>query len=222
MKWSSVLVACFIILCFSCGEKKKPIDPKFDNSLYEKVDENFYKNKTTGTFYIRTSMLTTVKDSANKLVFYYKEVPTVDTGSFVRLGQGGFFARDNKQVYTWNVQSDGDEIAILKGADPATFTVIGFEWGKDTNKVYHRGIEVKGLNPTNVDIVCADAEDSLTTYVRYIHDEDQLFYKDEEVKVPAGMDLKKLTCVEDLFGNPFVSYNHHLYVVKNGALVVYQ
>jgi hypothetical protein len=220
MKFSFVFVICIVLLDASCGKKNKTPDPKFDDSLYEKLDETFYKNKSTGKFYIHTSMLTTVDDSAKKIVFYYKEVPTVDTGSFIRLDQGGYFAKDNKQVYTWDVMTDGIEISILKGADAASFKVIGYEWARDTNYVYHRGMIVKGLNPVNVQLVCADTEDSSTTYIRYIHDEDQLFYKDDEIKVPADVDLNKLSCVEDLFGNPFISFNNHLYVVRNGALVV--
>lgn len=222
MKWSFLLVVSFMIAFISCGEKKKVIDPKFDDSLYERVDENFFKSKTTGKFYIHTSMLTTVKDSGNRVVFYYKEVPTVDTSSFVRLDQGGFYAKDNKQVYTWDVTSNGEDITVLSGADPATFRVLGYEWAADTNKVYRRAQVMKGLDPSTLKIVCAESEDSSTIYIDYIRDNDQLFYKEQEVKIPEGIELQKLTCVEDLFGNPFVSYKDHLYVVRNGALVVHQ
>lgn len=223
MKWSFALGICLLLVNnTSCGEKKKPLDPKFDDSLYEKLDENFYKNKSTGKYYIHTSMLTKTDDSKSKIVFFYQEVPTVDTGSFLRLGHGGYFAKDKQNVYTWEIKTDGEIVKVLDGADPSSFEVIGYEWAKDKSRVYHRDVVVKGLDPSHLKIVCAETEDSSTTYIHYVCDEDQLFYKETEVKVPADMDLNKLTCVEDLFGNPFISYNNHLYIVNKGALVEQQ
>src|SRR5688572_8732404 len=69
-----ILMLSFMVLIFSCTEKKKKIDPKFDESQYERIDVNFYRGKTDGKIYIRTGELTMVKDSGNKLIYSFKEI----------------------------------------------------------------------------------------------------------------------------------------------------
>lgn len=214
----------YIVLCIaitSCDKKIK-LDPKFDPSLYEQIDINFYKGKTDGKVYIRTGMLQPVKDSADKVVYYFKEIPGLDLTTFERLNQGGYYAKDKNHVYTWDINANGEEILVLEGADPKSFQSIAYRWGKDSMAVYFENKRINGLKPAELSVVCFEQEDSAMMYIDYIRDTDQLFYKDMEVKVPADVDITKISCSEDLLGNPFLSFGEHLYVIRNGAMDIYQ
>ncbi len=222
MKLFTILLVSTILFSLSSCEKKVKIDPKFDDSLYEKVDDKFYKGKTDGKFYIKTGVLEKSKDSLNKLVYIYKQVPDIDPPSFNKLPYSGYYAKDKNHVYICNNGSSGEEITILDGANPNSFISIGFLWGKDTNAVYYENKIVKGLDPANLVVVCMQEEDSTNMYIEYIRDEDQLFYHETEIKVPQGIDIHKLSCREDLFGNPFLSFGDHLYIIRNDSMVLHQ
>ena len=221
MKIASVSLFILLLLA-ACGQPKKTIDPKFDDALYERVDVNFYQGKKDGQVYIRTGMLETIKDSGNKIIYYYKQVPGIDVASFQKLPHGGYYARDKNHVYTWDVAITGENITILEGADQASFTAIGYRWGKDNHAVYYEDKIVTGLNPAELVIVCANQEDSTDIYIEFIRDQDQLFYHNMEVKVPAGIDIKTISCTEDLMGSPFLTVGDRMYIIRNGAMELYQ
>lgn len=217
-----ILVIICLVVMAACTPKKKSLDPRFDDTLYEQQNATFYKGKNDGKLYIKTPTLVAVKDSANKLVFAYRQVPDIDLGSFIQLEFGGYYAKDKKQVYTWDIDSAGQRIDVLPGADPLSFEPFGSRWGKDKQYVYHQNQVVKGLDPDQMVIICKNPDDSANIYIDYIRDNDQLFFSGEEVKVPDGMDLTKLSCKEDMFGKPFIEYQGHLYVMRKGKLEQYQ
>jgi DKNYY family len=217
----ALLYSTIFITFIGCGKKPK-LDPKFDPSLYEQIDINFYKGKTDGKVYIRTGMLQPVKDSADKVVYYFKEIPGLDLTTFERLNQGGYYAKDKNHVYTWDINASGEEILVLEGADPKSFQSIAYRWGKDSMAVYFENKRINGLTPSELSFVCFEEEDSAMIYIDYIRDKDQLFYKDTEVKVPSDVDIMKISCSEDLLGNPFLSHGDHLYIIRNGAMEIYQ
>jgi len=193
----------------------------FDESLYEVVNTNFYKRKSDGVPFIRTSKLVAVKDSGNKLIHYYKEVPGVDIASFKKLPFSGFYCTDKSNVYTWDAGPNGEEIEVLKGADPKTFESIAYMWGKDSLKVFYGKNVLPGLDPAQLAVVCGETNDSTSKYIEYIRDNDQLFYRDTQVKVPEGIDITQLTCKLDLMGNPFLAIGEQLYIIRNGKMEEY-
>jgi hypothetical protein len=219
---AALFIFISLIALGACTPQKKPLDPRFDDALYEQQNATFYKGKKDGKLYIKTPTLVPVKDSANQLVFAYRQVPDLDLGSFVQLEFGGYYAKDKNRVYTWDIDSAGQRIDILPGADPGSFEPFGSRWAKDKQQVYHQNQVVKGLVPNQIVIICQNPEDSGEVYIDYIRDNDQLFFSGVEVIVPDGMDVSKLGCKEDMFGKPFIEYQEHLYVMRKGRLELYQ
>lgn len=222
MKWFSFLIL-FSLFLFSCDEKKKKIDPKYDPSQYERIDVNFYRGKTDGKIYIRTGELTMVKDSGNKIVYYYKEVKELDLDTYKPCEQGGYYAMDKNHVYTWQLTTGGEDLTILEGADPKTFRSFAHHWGKDTNSVYFERTRLSNLNPASIQPVCTDWNaDSTTLYIKYIRDDSHLYYQDIPVKMVPGIDITRLSCKDDLMGNSFLESQGKLYILRNGQMELYQ
>ncbi len=219
--FSSILI--ILILTLSACDQKKKIDPRLDDSLYERLDKGFYKGKKDGKLYIKTGPVKDTLAKEPKMIYFYKEVPPVDIPSYTRLSHAGYFAKDKNHVYIWETTSkDGESITPLNGADPATFTTIAYRWGKDTNAVYYQSNRLQGLNPAELEPVCADVMDSSMIYIDFIRDNDQLFYRQQEIKLAEGLDITKIFCKFDLMGNSFLAYGENLYVVRNNTMVLYE
>lgn len=225
---SLMLVPSLLCLAFllSCGVKNK-IDPKFDDKLYELVDKGFYKGKKDGKLYIKTGPISDTSNSDKgqsiSLVYFYSQVPDIDISSYTKLMHAGYYAVDKNHVYIWeSIPNAGETAYILDGADPATFEAIGYRWGKDSKKVYYQNLALKGINPSEATPICAEEMDSSLIYIDFIRDNDQLFYKNQEIQLPSGMDVTKLYCKVDLMGNSFLALGEQLYVIRNNTLLPYQ
>lgn len=215
-----LFVALFAV---SCGSKTT-VDPKFDDSLYEQLDKGFYKGKKDGKLYIKTGPLvdTVEKDKSIQLVYFYSQVPDIDVSTYARLQHSGYYAKDKNRVYIWEfVPNQGETAFVLQGADPATFQAIGYRWGKDTNTVFYENKPLKGLNPFEATPVCAEELDSSLIYIDFIRDNDQLFYKNQPIKVPETIDITKIYCKTDLLGNSFLAVGEQLYIIRNNTMVPY-
>jgi hypothetical protein len=208
-------------LFFSCEQKKK-IDPKFDESLYERVDVNFYKGKKDGKIYIRTGALEMVKDSGNKIVYYFKEIKDLDIASYQTCGQGTYYCKDKNHVYTWQLTAAGEDLLILDGAEPNSFRSFGHHWGKDTNAVYFERTRLANLDPNRIQPVCYEmGVDSTTLYIKFLRDDTHLYFQENEIKLAPGIDITTLSCKDDLFGNSFLSSGDKLYTIKDRKMEIY-
>jgi len=211
-----------IVFIISCGQKKK-LNPKYDATLYERIDVNFYKGKTDGKIYIRTAEMINVKDSGQKSVYYFKEVPNIDLASFKDCGQGHYYAKDKNNVYTWEITPQGEDLLVLEGVDPTTFTSFAHHWAKDTNAVYFERTKLPKLNPQQIKPVCYElGTDSITMYIKYIRDNENLYLMENEIKPAQGIDISLLSCKDDLFGNSFLEYKGELYILENGQMKLYR
>ncbi len=80
-------------------------------------------------------------------VFFYKLIiPGADPNTFIPLFDDGYvlYAKDKNHVY----YDDGvDNMSIVEGADPATFTALGQGYFKDKNHVYGKDGLIGGADP---------------------------------------------------------------------------
>lgn len=217
-----LLLIIHILFMVSCGQKNK-LDAKYDPALYERIDVNFYRGKTDGKVYIRTAELITVKDSGQRSVYYFKEIPGIDLETFSNCGQGHYYAKDKAHVYTWEITKQGEDLQILEGADPSTFISFAHHWAKDTHSVYFERTRLTNLNPQEIQPVCFElGTDSVTMYIKYIRDNENLYLMENEVKPAPGVDIRLLSCKDDLFGNSFLEYQGQLYILQNGQMKRYE
>lgn len=223
-KYYTYISLLVVLLTISCGSKNH-VDPKFDDSLYEKLEKGFYKGKKDGKLYIKTGPIidTVKKDKSIRMVYFYSQVPDIDISTYVRLQQAGYYAKDKNHVYIWeSIPNQGEHAFLLDGADPLTFQAIGYRWGKDTSRVFYENMPLKGLNPSETVPVCAEELDSSLSYIDFIRDNDQLFYKNQEIIVPETIDISLIYCKVDLLGNSFLAVGEQLYIIRNNTMVPYQ
>lgn len=84
--------------------------------------------------------------------YCFREVPEIDVDSWSHLFN--MYWRDAENVYHIRNTSDGEEIALLNGANPETFSPadsLGFI-AKDEDQVWVAGEELRGVNAS--EIVC--------------------------------------------------------------------
>lgn len=221
----SKIASLCILVCLSACHQKPAIDPRFDDSLYEKVEANtygFYKNKKTDSLYLKTFMFENPENPQSKKIYFYRSVPAIDLASFKVLDHGGYYATDKNHVYIWETNSDGEKIYPLQGADARTFESFGYRWGMDKEHVYKESQWLKGLQPNQMKWICLDDSSSSIRYIDVLADSDQVFMGNKELKLIPGMNPSEFDCVYDLMGNSFIGYKGHLYVADKDSIKLYQ
>ncbi len=119
---------------------------------------------------------------------FYREVPDIDVASYRDLG---WYAIDRKQVYIEHESTCGSSISVLEGADPVSFSVFGYRWGKDLSHVWHNGIVLEGLKPA--DLVVVPGQDP--RFFDYVRDATRVFYGYQEI---VGADAATFSCEKAL------------------------
>jgi hypothetical protein len=84
--------------------------------------------------------------------FYGKKMPNVDPASF-EIIHFQYFAKDKNAVYGIPLIDNPEGIFVtLAGADPAVFELLIYDFGRDKNQLYARGVfvDVEGINIATV------------------------------------------------------------------------
>jgi len=155
---------------------------------YLSLEKGFYKG-SDGNLYIKTRGL--IDPPEEYSADFYRLVPEIDIESFRLLGNGDYYAMDNNHVYKVYSTTDGEFIKILEDADPGTFEVIGYRWGKDKNFVYENGVKIN-LNPNYLSILCPTVYSNDFTSFEIVKDNERVYYFRTEVK---DIDVKSFECI---------------------------
>ena len=128
-----ILVLMTLFSIISCGMKK--IDGELSN--------NYYKNTTGGIVYSR---------NGNWYELGKKELENVDRKTFKVLGPD--YARDKNNIYYQN--------GIMRNVDYDSFELMDKDGTlvRDKSKVYYTGITLKGVSPSNIEIIKYDSGNS--------------------------------------------------------------
>jgi len=118
---------------------------------------------------------------------FLRAVPPVDVPTYHELG---WYSLDRHRVYIEQETSDGLSIHVLAGADPATFSVFGYRWGKDARHVWHDGIILDAVAPA--ELVVIPGQDA--RFFDYVRDARRVFVGHREI---VGADAASFTCQPD-------------------------
>jgi len=153
-----------------------------------------------GRLYVKTRALTAELKPGPE---FYREVPPIDVATYRELG---WYNLDRHRVYIEQETSDGLSIHVLAGADPASFSVFGYRWGKDARHVWHDGIQLEGLSPAEMIVI--PGQDA--RFFDYVRDTRRVFVGHREI---IGADASTFTCRPDPEDPPRViaSDRNHLW-----------
>lgn len=171
---SSTLV---ILMLFSACSRSRP-EPSA--ALYTPVGEKFHSSND-GKLYVRTRALDANLKPGEA---FYREVPPIDLPSYKYLD---WYAIDRNHVYIEHESSCGLSISVLEDADPSTFSVFGYRWGKDSKHVWQNGIMLEGVKAA--DLVVVPGQDP--QFFDYVRDATRVFYGYQEI---VGADAATFSC----------------------------
>ncbi|MDF2190061.1 DKNYY domain-containing protein [Paraflavitalea sp. CAU 1676] len=154
-----------------------------DSASYKHVKYDFYTDKG-GRLFLRKLLMGRDRDSACRCAFVVVYDPlfthgfgdkglekrldeVIDIGSFQAIDSSDF-AKDNKHVYYHYGNSDGGNLSIVAGADPATFRRLAdYRWGIDKEHVYFQFSLLDSLDPASTQVLRSpDTSDHFISYVR--------------------------------------------------------
>lgn len=118
---------------------------------------------------------------------FYRQVPPIDVASYRFLG---WYSLDRRRVYVEQETSDGLSIHVLEGADPATFEVFGYRWGKDVQRVWHNGVALENLVPA--ELVVIPGQDPI--FFDFVRDARRVFVGHREI---VEADASSFSCLPD-------------------------
>ncbi|PKN46015.1 MAG: hypothetical protein CVU59_07340 [Deltaproteobacteria bacterium HGW-Deltaproteobacteria-17] len=147
---------------------------------YLKVGDKFYRSRD-GKLYVKTRA---VKADLKPGPEFYREVPAIDVASYRDLG---WYSLDKNHVYIEHESTCGLSISELEDADPATFSVFGYRWGKDSQHIWHNGIRLDGIKA--VDLVVVPGQDP--QFFDFVRDATRVFVGHQEI---VGADAATFSC----------------------------
>ena len=169
-------------------------------TIYYKIKDPFYKDKTGNLYYKYIFH----DDDQKKYTRYASRMPLtnwevydslknfIDPLSYVRLGG---YAKDKNHVYYFIYNSDGTTMRILDGADALAFTGYdvegGWDFGRDKNFVYHNAGKVQGCSPK---AILKFFKSPHCTCYDYFTDGKTVFYSNKPLK---GADPKTFKTIEE-------------------------
>jgi hypothetical protein len=160
------------------GCTRSPRQAKEDR--YLKVGDKFHRAKD-GKLYVKTRALDGDLKPGPE---FYREVPAIDVASYKSLG---WYAKDRKNVYIEHETSCGLSISVLEAANPATFSVFGYRWGKDSKHVWQNGIRLEGIKAGELVVVPGQGPQ----FFDYVRDATRVFYGYQEI---VGADAATFSC----------------------------